>query len=59
MGSRSEALATEFEQAAAEFATAIEACSDAHWRTVCNAEGWTVAQTAQHLSGGFRSRWNM
>lgn len=53
MGSRSDALAGQFEQAVADFAKAVEACSDAKWSAVCNAEGWTVAQTAQHVSGQF------
>ena len=53
MGTRSERLATEFEQAVADFVAAVQGCSDAGWSAVCNAEGWTVAQLAQHLSGGF------
>ena len=53
MGTRSDALAGQFEQAVADFTKAVEACSDARWTAVCNAEGWTVAQTAQHVSGQF------
>ena len=53
MGTRSDALAGQFEQAVADFAKAVEGCSDAKWSAVCNAEGWTVAQTAQHVSGQF------
>lgn len=53
MGNRSDALAGQFEQAVADFAKAVEACSAAQWAAVCNAEGWTVAQTAQHVSGQF------
>jgi hypothetical protein len=53
MGNRSEGLAGQFEQAAADLAKTLEACSDAQWAAVCNAEGWTVAQTAQHVSGQF------
>jgi hypothetical protein len=53
MGSRSEALASRFDQAVDEFAKAVESCSDAQWKAICNAEGWTVAQTAQHVSGQF------
>lgn len=53
MGARSDELASEFEQAVADFAKVVESCSDAKWRAVCNAEGWTVAQTAQHVSGQF------
>ena len=53
MASRAEALATRFDQAVDEFAKAVESCSDAQWKAICNAEGWTVAQTAQHVSGQF------
>jgi hypothetical protein len=53
MGTQAEALAGDFERAVEEFAKAVESCSDAHWSAVCNAEGWTVAQTAQHVSGQF------
>ena len=31
----------------------MEERSDAQWAATCNAEGWTVAQTAQHVSGQF------
>ena len=51
--SRSEDLAKQFEDAVDEFAKTVEACSDKQWGAVCNAEGWTVAQTAQHVSGQF------
>ncbi|MBI5289966.1 MAG: DinB family protein [Chloroflexi bacterium] len=53
MGSRSTALADEFQRAVAEFTDAVESCSDAKWRAICNAEGWSVGQTAQHVSGQF------
>jgi hypothetical protein len=53
MSQRSTELARQFEQAVAEFGKAVEECSDAQWAAVCNAEGWTVAQTAQHVSGQF------
>lgn len=53
MGTRSDGLASQFEQAVADFAKAVESCSDAKWSAVCNAEEWTVAQTAQHVSGQF------
>jgi hypothetical protein len=53
MSQRSAELANQFEQAVAEFAKAVEGCSDAQWAAVCGAEGWTVAQTAQHVSGQF------
>ncbi len=53
MGKRATELADQFEQAVSDFAKAVESCSDAEWASICNAEGWTVAQTAQHVSGQF------
>ena len=53
MGQRADALAARFEQAVADLAKTVEACSDTQWAAACNAEGWTVAQTAQHVSGQF------
>lgn len=53
MGTRSDTLAGRFEDAVADFAKTVEACSDKQWTAICNAEGWTVAQTAQHVSGQF------
>jgi hypothetical protein len=53
MGQRSTELANQFEAAVAEFAKTVEACTDEQWQAVCNAEGWTVAQTAQHVAGQF------
>lgn len=53
MGTRTSALADQFEKAVADFAQAVESCSDATWGATCRAEGWTVAQTAQHVSGQF------
>ncbi len=53
MGQRADVLASRFEQAAADLEKTVEACSDAQWAAACNAEGWTVAQTAQHVSGQF------
>lgn len=52
MSTRSTALATQFEQAVAEFAAAIEKCPDGHWKSV-PAGSWTVAATAQHVAGQF------
>ena len=53
MSQRSSELARQFEQAVAEFGETVAACSPAQWAAVCDAEGWTVAQTAQHVSGQF------
>lgn len=53
MGQRSTELANRFEQAVGEFAKTVEGCTEEQWGAICNAEGWTVAQTAQHVSGQF------
>lgn len=53
MGQRSAALADQFEKAVADLTRTIEGCSDGQWDAVCNDEGWTVRQTAQHVSGQF------
>lgn len=53
MGTRAEELATQFEQAVADFARTIEGCSEAEWQKMCGDEGWTVAVTAQHVAGQF------
>ena len=55
MGQRSAALADQFEQAVADLAKTIEACSDAKWDAVCNDEGWTVAMTCG--ASGERRKW--
>jgi hypothetical protein len=52
MGARTNALATQFEQAVADFAAAIEKCPDGHWTSV-PVGSWTVAATAQHVAGQF------
>ncbi len=52
MDARSNTLATQFEQAVAEFAAAIEKCPDGHW-TLVPAGSWTVAATALHVAGQF------
>jgi len=53
MGKRSSELASRFEHAVADFTKALEECSDAQWAAICDAEGWTVGQTAQHVAGQF------
>ena len=53
MGQRTSALADQFEQAIAEFATTIEAIPEDKWAAAHGPEGWTVAATAQHVSGQF------
>ena len=53
MGTRADALADQFEQAVDDFAKVVEGCTDDQWGAVCGAEGWTIAQTAQHVSGQF------
>lgn len=53
MGTRSDALATRFEEAVADFEKEVESCSDDKWRATCDGEGWSVAATAQHVAGQF------
>ena len=53
MSQRSTTLASQFEQTVAQFAAAVADCSDEQWQATCDDEGWTVAQTAQHVTGQF------
>jgi hypothetical protein len=53
VSTRSEALATQFEQAMAELVATIEGCPDAQWSAICGDERWTVAATAQHIGAQF------
>jgi hypothetical protein len=52
VGNRTNALASDFEQAVSEFAKAIESVPDAKWNAKTE-EGWTVAGCAQHVAGQF------
>lgn len=51
MSSKTEALAARFEQASNDFASTIQALSDADWQAKTADEGWTVAATAHHAAG--------
>jgi hypothetical protein len=53
MSQRATELARQFEAAVADLTKTIEGCSDEQWAAVCGDEGWTVGQTAQHISGQF------
>ena len=53
MGQRTSALADQFEQTLAEFASTIEAIPDDKWTAARGLEGWNLAATAQHVSGQF------
>jgi DinB superfamily len=53
VGQRSEELATQFEQAVAEFADLIQKYPDDRWAAAQGPEGWPVAAIAQHVSGQF------
>jgi DinB superfamily len=53
MSQRANEWARKLEAAVTDFRKAIEECTDAEWSAVCDAEGWTVAQTAQHVAGQF------
>lgn len=53
MGERSDKLAGQFEQALAEFAEVVKAIPEERWGAGGGNEGYTVAATAQHVSGQF------
>ena len=53
MGSQTNALADQLEQAVAEFAESIEMYPEDKWAAAQGSEGWTVAVIAQHVSGQF------
>jgi hypothetical protein len=53
MGTRSEALAKQFEAKVQEAVAVIEKLSDADWKKVTEAEHWTVGVTAHHLASAF------
>src|SRR5512144_2792067 len=50
MGARAQELARRLDEANAELARAIEACSDATWQSKCPEEGWPVGVTAHHVA---------
>jgi hypothetical protein len=52
MSERAEQLAERFQAVIAAFALEIEALSDAEWRTICPAEGWSVGVVARHIAIG-------
>lgn len=53
MGQIGEELVTAFNEAVDEFTRFIEQCPESQWNATCGAEGWSVGQTAQHVSGQF------
>jgi Mycothiol maleylpyruvate isomerase N-terminal domain len=53
MGTRSEALAKQFEAKVQEAVAVIEQLSEADWKRVTAAERWTVGVTAHHLASAF------
>jgi len=50
MGTRSEALAKQFEAKVQEAVAVIEQLSDEHWKQMTETEHWTVGVTAHHLA---------
>jgi uncharacterized damage-inducible protein DinB len=50
MSTRAQELARRLDEANAELARAIEACSDAEWQSTCPGEGWSVGVTAHHVA---------
>ena len=55
MGSRTDALATQFETKARDALGTLEKLGDADWKKVTAAEKWTVGVTAHHLAGGLEA----
>jgi hypothetical protein len=51
MGTKSEALAKQFEAKAREATAMLEQMSEADWKKVTDAEKWTVGVTAHHVAG--------
>ena len=50
MSERANELARRLDEANAELARAIEACSDATWKSPCPEEGWPIGVTAHHVA---------
>ena len=55
METKGQALAKEFEAKAREAGAVLEKLSDADWKKVTKAEGWTVGVTAHHLARAFEA----
>lgn len=53
MGKIGTSLADQFDTQVQELRQFIEQCPDDKWDAVCNAEGWTVGQLAEHVAGQF------
>ena len=49
MGTRTAALADQFEQAFDDLAKAVKECPEGRWQEICGPERWTVAATAHHV----------
>lgn len=55
MGSKSEALARQFEAKAREAMAALEGLGEADWKKVTAAEQWSVGVTAHHFAGAMET----
>ena len=55
METKGQALAKQFEAKAREGGAVLEKLTDADWKKVTKAEGWTVGVTAHHLAGAFEA----
>ena len=53
MGSKSEALAKQFEAKVAEATALLENLNDADWKKTTGAEKWTVAVAAHHIARSY------
>jgi len=53
MGAKGDAFAKQFEAKVEEVTTLLEKLSDADWKKITAAEGWTVAATAHHVASSY------
>jgi hypothetical protein len=59
MGIKAETLATQFETKAVEATRLLERLTDTDWRTVTDAEKWTVGVTAHHVASSHETIANL
>ena len=59
MGVKAETLAKQFETKAAEATRLLERITDADWKTVTEAEKWTVGVTAHHVASAHETITNL
>lgn len=59
MSERQRLLADRFERANDALIAAAGRCTDAQWRALCRAEGWSVAVTAHHVADAYPLLWGL